>query len=199
MSWIIGLSVVVLAIVVVLGIAQDGNDELLVEIRTELIPEEGTETAYGIPLSLHSLPQFVEWWYTIVPLVENDPRYIDALTALVAPCCDDNLAVKCCCESADGQACNIIRSGKGLAAHLIRDLDFEAAAIQASVLEWFRFARPDYYLAAELEARGISPIPYGLTTEGSCYRGMCDTPISQGGCGGMKELIESARLKFLAI
>jgi len=189
MSWIVGLGVAVLAVVAVLGIAQERDEELLAEIRAEIIPEEGTETTYGIPLSLGSLPQSVEWWYTIVPSVEADVRYVDALTALVAPCCDDNTAFRCCCEK-DGQACNIIRSGKGLAAHLIQDLDFETGQIQSSVLEWFQFARPDYYLAAELDAQGLKPKDYDLTTYGSCYRQMCDVPISQGGCGGMKELIE---------
>ena len=192
MNWMIGLAVVVLAAVVVFGFGQEKDDALLAEIRSELIPVEGTETAYGIPLSLHSLPQSIEWWYTIVPLVEDEPRYVDALSALVAPCCDGNLAFKCCCENDEGQACNIIRSGKGLAAHLILDLDSGVEEVQASVHEWFRFARPDYYLAAELESRGLSPTPYGLTTEGSCYRGLCNTPISQGGCGGMVELNEPA-------
>ncbi|MFC2108893.1 hypothetical protein ACFLS5_05465 [Candidatus Bipolaricaulota bacterium] len=126
----------------------------------------------------------------MVPFVEADARYFDGLSALVAPCCDDNTAFSCCCEGEDGQACNIIRSGKGLAAHLIIDLDYDADQIAASVLEWFRFARSDYYLAAELVNRMIDPALYGLTVEGSCYRGLCGTPISEGGCGGMKELIE---------
>jgi hypothetical protein len=168
-----------------------GGDGKLEELRAELIPAAGTETTYGIPLSLHSLPQFIAWWSTLVPLVEEDPRYVDALSSLVAPCCDDNAAFRCCCEQG-GQSCNIIRSGKGLAAHLIHDLDFDTDAVRAGVLEWFRFARPDYYLAAELEARGLNPEVYGLTTYGSCYRGMCSVPISQGGCGGMGELIEPA-------
>ena len=114
------------------------------------------------------------------------------LSALVAPCCDDNLAVKCCCENDAGQACNIIRRGKGLAAYLIHDLDYTTEQVTASVLEWFRFARSDYYLTAEMESRQISPRTYGLTTQGSCYRSMCDTPISEGGCSGMKKLIEPA-------
>ncbi|MCK5246276.1 hypothetical protein KAR02_05220 [Candidatus Bipolaricaulota bacterium] len=172
--------------------SQAGDESVLDEIRAELIPVEGTETAYGIPLSLNSLPQFVGWWYTLVPLVEDDARYIDGLSVLVAPCCDDNLAVKCCCEDDQGRACNVIRSGKGLAAHLILDLNYDAEQVSASVLEWLQFARSDYYLAAELANRGISPSTYGLTTQGSCYRWMCDTPISEGGCGGMKELIEPA-------
>lgn len=166
--------------------------DVLSEIRAEIIPVEGAETPYGIPFSLQSLPQFVAWWYTIRPEAEQDPRYAEALNALVAPCCDDNPAFKCCCESDEGQACNIIRSGKGLASHLILDLDYGADQVRENVLQWFRFARWDYYVAAEMEARGVDPAVYGLTTEGSCYRGLCNTPISEGGCGGMGELIEPA-------
>ncbi|MCK5586653.1 hypothetical protein KAJ02_11345 [Candidatus Bipolaricaulota bacterium] len=188
----VGLTIVVISLLGIVGFAQEADETALEEIRAEIIPVEGTETEYGIPLSLTSLPQFVEWWYTLVPFVEDDALYFDALSVLVAPCCDDNYAFSCCCEGEDGQACNIIRSGKGLAAHLIIDLDYDAEQVAASVLEWFRFARPDYYLAAELQSRGINPGLYELTTQGSCYRGLCDTPISEGGCGGMKDLIEPA-------
>ena len=193
MSGIIGSVLALVGLVGMIAFTQaDTDTELLDEIRAEMIPVEGAETDYGIPLSLDSLPQFVGWWYTLVPLVEADTRYIDGLSALVAPCCDDNLAVKCCCENDAGQACNIIRSGKGLAAYLIHDLEYTTEQVTVSVLEWFHFARSDYYIAAEMESRQISPRTYGLTTQGSCYRGLCDTPISEGGCGGMKELIEPA-------
>lgn len=188
----IGFALALIALIGVLALSQTSDESVLDEIRAEIIPAEGTETEYGIPLSLSSLPQFVGWWYTLVPLVEDDARYINGLSVLVAPCCDDNPAVKCCCENDQGRACNVIRSGKGLAAHLIRDLNYDTEQVAENVLEWLQFARPDYYLAAELETRRISPSIYGLTTEGSCYRWMCDTPISEGGCGGMKELIEPA-------
>ncbi len=192
MKLFIGVVVLAAALVGVVAFTQGADESVLEKIRAEIIPLEGVETDYGIALSLHSLPQFVGWWYTLVPVVEDDARYVDGLSALVAPCCDDNLAIKCCCENDEGQACNIIRSGKGLAAHLILDLGYDAEQVTASVLEWFRFARPDYYLAAELANRSINPMLYGLTTQGSCYRGLCDTPISLGGCGGMNELIEPA-------
>jgi hypothetical protein len=185
------LALALVGIVSLMTAGQGNNNSILGEIRGEMIPAEGADTEYGIPLSLNALPQFVEWWYTLVPVAESDPRYFEALNSLVAPCCDDNQAYKCCCET-NGNACNIIRSGKGLAAHLILDLDYDTDQIAADVLEWFQFARSDYYLAAELESRGINPLQYGLTTQGSCYRGLCEVPISQGGCGGMTELIEPA-------
>ena len=195
-SWTPALVFAAIAILAAAGVAIAGNsaggDDLLAQIRAEIIPTEGSETPYGIPLSLNSLPQFVDWWYTLVPSVENDPRYVQALSSLVAPCCDDNLAIKCCCENDEGQACNIIRSAKGLAAHLISDYDYDTHTLAASILQWLRYARPDYYLAIALEEAGENPRAYGLTTKGSCYRFMCNTAVSEGGCGGMKKLIEPA-------
>lgn len=179
----------ILVLISVAGVSQPAKEVVLEELRAEIIPAEGTETLYDIPLSLTSLPQFVEWWYTLRPLVESDTRYFDALDVLVAPCCDDNQAYKCCCEK-NGNACNIIRSAKGLASHLIYDLDYDATQVSESVLQWLQFARPDYYMADELRDRRMSPLYYGLTAQGSCYRGLCETPISEGGCGGMDELIE---------
>ena len=188
------LILVLSALVLTLGIvggAQQASSGALDTLRAEIIPAVGTETSYGRPLSLQSLPWFIHWWHTLVPTAMSDPRFEAALLPLVAPCCDDNSAFSCCCES-DGKACNIIRSGKGLAAHLILDHDYSAEEIQASVSEWLHFARPDYYLAAALQERDIDPESYDLTTAGSCYRMMCNTPISQGGCGGMNALNEPA-------
>ncbi len=172
------------------GIAVLADGDLVEAIKSEIVPALGTATEYGIPLSRESLPLFIGWWYSLVPAAETDPRYVEPLSALVAPCCDDNMTFHCCCETEEGQACNIIRSGKGLAAHLLLDLNFTIDQVRESVLQWFHFARWDYYVAAEMVARGIDPAAYGLTTEGSCYRSLCSTPISQGGCGGMQELIE---------
>ena len=182
--------VAVFLVLLSVAASSEAASDPLEALTDQIIPQEGTETFYGTSLSLSALPQFVDWWYTLVPRVQSDPRYAEALLGLVAPCCDDNTAYRCCCESEEGQACNIIRSGKGLAAHLLLDLDATADQVRLSVLQWFRFARPDYYLAAELLAQGIDPLVYGLTVEGSCYRGLCNTPISQGGCGGMGPLIE---------
>ncbi|MFC2079191.1 hypothetical protein ACFLSZ_04355 [Candidatus Bipolaricaulota bacterium] len=188
----IGLLFVIIALLGLAVVTQGADEPIVEEIRAEIIPIEDAETEYGIPLSLNSLPQFVEWWYTLVPLVEADARFFDGLDVLVAPCCDDNQASKCCCEGEEGQACNLIRSGKGLAAHLIHALDYDTEQVTANVLQWFQFARPDYFIAAELRSHQMSPQYYGFTTQGSCYRGLCNTPMSEGGCGGMKELIEPA-------
>jgi len=182
---------ILLVLASIAAAAQQPDSTVLNTLRAEIIPAVGTETPYGRPLTLQSLPWFIHWWYTLVPTAMGDPRFEEALLPLVAPCCDDNTAFSCCCES-DGKACNVIRSGKGLAAHLILDHDYSAEEIQASVSEWLHFARPDYYLAAALQERDLDPESYDLTTAGSCYRMMCNTPMSQGGCGGMNALNEPA-------
>lgn len=185
--------VAIVASAVVLGVAGTAEpDGWVAVLRAEIAPAADTPTSYGIPLSLESLPAFIGWWTTRVPVAEADSRYAEALSALVAPCCDDNAALRCCCETEEGQACNLIRSGKGLAAHLIVDLGYTADQVREAVLQWFQFVRWDYYVATEIAAQGRDPQDYGLTTHGSCYRGLCNTPISQGGCGGMQALIEPA-------
>ena len=173
----------VMAVLVgVLGTAQ--QEGVLDSLKTELIPKYGQQTDYGIPLDLRNTAQFVEWFYTI-ELNESEQALKDsALSALVAPCCDDNSAATCCCE------CNLTRSVWGLSAYLIRDRAFDEEGVRQAAFDWLRFARPDYYIAAALEERGYEPSEFGLTTYGSCYRGICEFPLTEGGCAGMTELIE---------
>jgi hypothetical protein len=167
------------------------DETLLGTITEEIIPRKGTKTSYGLSISLSNLPQFLDWHYDIDLDTKESSVLRDALVELVAPCCDDNTMLKCCCEIGE-QACNLVRSGKGLAAYLIHDRGFTTEEVYGAVLQWLRFARPDYYVARELKERGLNPRHYDLTTFGSCYRQLCEGPISQGGCGGMNELIEPA-------
>jgi len=168
-----------------------GDEEPLAAIYEEFIPPAGTETSYAIPLGRTSLPVFIDWFYEIDLGSEEQKVFHDALIELVGPCCDDNTMVRCCCEKGES-ACNLVRSGKGLAAYLIHDMGYDVEQVREAVLQWLTFARPDYYVARELEERGIDPSRYDLTTFGSCYRQMCVIPISEGGCGGMENLIEPA-------
>ncbi len=167
------------------------NDATYQRIYARAIPAAGTETAYGIPLSLANLPQFIAWRDTIVLNTAQAQTFHDALVGIPAPCCDDETAFQCCCEKS-GQRCNIVTSAKGLAAYLIQTKNYSSEEPQAAVVQWLTFARPDYYMAKALGAEGIDPSVYNLTAQGSCYRGLCETPISQGGCGGMGKLIEPA-------
>ena len=64
-------------------------------IWTEIIPEEGTATTYGIPLSLGNTQQFIDWFSTI-DLSDDEQMLRDsALSALMAPCCDDYPMSEC--------------------------------------------------------------------------------------------------------
>ena len=173
---------VVAVLVGALGTAQ--QEGLLDSLKTELIPKYGQQTDYGIPLDLRNTAQFVEWFYTI-ELNESEQTLKDnALSALVAPCCDDNSAATCYCE------CSLTRSVWGLSAYLIRDKAFDEEGVRRAAFDWLRFARPDYYIAAALEERGYEPSTFGLTTNGSCDRGISEFPLTEGGYAGMTEVIE---------
>jgi hypothetical protein len=160
-------------------------------IWDEIIPEEGTATAYGIPLSLQNTQQFINWYYSIALSAEEEATRELALAPLVAPCCDQFPMSTCCCE------CNLARSVWGLSAHLITEKDYGADQLQESALQWLHFIRPGYYVASTLEKEGIEPEPLGFTMESSCFAGNCERPFHTetisghlGGCGGMEELIE---------
>ena len=168
-----------------------GNDATYQRIYSQVVPAAGTETGYGIPLALESLPQFIAWRDTVALTAPETQAFHDALVEVPAPCCDDETAFQCCCEKS-GQRCNIVTSAKGLAAYLIHTKKYSIEETKAAVVQWLTFARPDYYMAKALAAEGLDPAVWNLTAKGSCYRGLCETPISQGGCGGMGKLIEPA-------
>lgn len=196
MGWFVRVSVVLglvaglaMSLLALAGQGQPKDTTMYERIYAEVIPAAGAETSYGIPLSLENLLQFIGWKDTIVLSPVEERVFHDALVQIPAPCCDDNTAFQCCCEKG-GRRCNIVTSAKGLAAYLVHEKGYTGDQVRDTVLEWLRFARPDYYVAQALEAEGLNPATYGVTTEGSCYRGMCEVPISQGGCGGMGKLIE---------
>ncbi len=183
-----GLLVSVFAILVALvGIignsyAQEATD-IVEALHAEIVPAAGTETSYGIGLSLSNTQQFIDWYYTTPLLPEEKEIMKQALEMIPAPCCDDNSAATCCCE------CNLARSVWGLSAYLIHEKGYGIEAAREAARQWLQFARGDYYIAAGLKARGYFPEDYALTTYGSCYRGMCEFPLTQGGCAGMEALV----------
>jgi hypothetical protein len=145
-------------------------------------PQEGDATSYGIPLSLQNAAKFIGYYeqYSLTPTQEAVKR--EALTALVAPCCDDNPMYTCCCP------CNLAKTVWGLSAYLIVQKSFDAQAVRDASLQWLQFTRRDYYKVKELEQQGLNPRDYGLTSGSSCYTGRCELPFRQGGCGGMTVL-----------
>jgi hypothetical protein len=125
------------------------------------------------------------------PAAEQQAIRDAALSPLVAPCCDEYPASTCCCE------CNLSRSVWGLSDYLITEKGYGVDQVQEAALQWLHFIRPDYYVASELEQKGIDPGLWGLTTESTCFTNNCERPfytkISSGyagGCGGMDELIQ---------
>jgi len=160
------------------------KNDPLAELYTEIVPTAGTETKYGIPLALENAPQFASWYYEIKLSPEELEVIQEALAPLVAPCCDDNPLLRCCCER-KGKICNLVRSARGLAAWLVQEKGFTADEVRDAVLEWLRFVHGDYYVTKALADRDIPPSRYGLTTYGACYRRLCEVPLSLGGCGGM--------------
>ncbi|MFC1979750.1 hypothetical protein ACFLVS_02635 [Chloroflexota bacterium] len=68
--------------------AENESDEVQ-NIWAEIIPEEGTKTEYGIPLSLENTQQFIDWYNSITLSTEEKKEWDQALGSLVAPCCDD--------------------------------------------------------------------------------------------------------------
>lgn len=167
------------------------KDATYQRIYAQVVPAVGTETSYGIPLALANLPQFIAWRDSITLTSAESQVFHDALVQVPAPCCDDGTTFQCCCEKA-GQRCNIVTSAKGLAAYLIHTKAYTVEQARDAVVQWLTFTRPDYYVAKALQTEGIDPSVYELTTRGSCYRGMCEVSISEGGCGGMGTLIEPA-------
>lgn len=161
------------------------------QIWGEIIPDEGTATSYGIPLSLENTHQFIDWYNSIELSVEEQATRDMALSSLVAPCCDEYPMSTCCCE------CNLARSVWGLSAYLITEKGYGVNLVQEAASQWLHFIRPDYYVARALEEAGIDPERLGFTTESSCFAGHCERPFYTemssshlGGCGGMKELIQ---------
>ncbi len=157
----------------------------------EIIPEEGTVTSYGIPLSLENTQQFINWYNSITLSAEEQATRDVALSSLVAPCCDEYPMSTCCCE------CNLARSVWGLSAYLIAEKGYGVNLVQEAASQWLHFIRPDYYVGRALVEEGIDPNRWGFTIESSCFAGHCNRPFYTktssshlGGCGGMNELIQ---------
>jgi len=160
-------------------------------VWAEIIPEEGTVTSYGIPLSLENTQQFINWYNSITLSAEEQATRDIALSSLVAPCCDQYPMSTCCCE------CNLARSVWGLSAYLIAEKGYGVNLVQEAASQWLHFIRPDYYVGRALVEEGIDPNQWGFTIESSCFAGHCNRPFYTetssghlGGCGGMNELIQ---------
>ena len=94
-SWI-GLYLMVVFLFIGCGNSPTKEEPNVAErIWTEIIPEQGTATTYGIPLSLDNTQRFIDWFNTI-ELSDDEQMLRDvALSTLMAPCCDDYPMSEC--------------------------------------------------------------------------------------------------------
>jgi hypothetical protein len=172
-----------LGVLVAIGSCSPESSPIADEAMYVSYPQTGDATAYGLSLSLNNAATFLQYYeqYSLTPEQEAIKR--EALTPLLAPCCDDNPMYTCCCP------CNLAKSVWGLSARLIVVDGYDAPAVREAALQWLRFIRRDYYKARELEQQGLNPRTFGVYAGKSCYEGRCELPFRQGGCGGMGELI----------
>lgn len=158
------------------------REDIVTQIRAEIIPAEGAETSYGIPLSLHNTQQFLDYYNVAALTPEQERTMRNALLPLRAPCCDDNSMATCCCP------CNLAKAVWGLSGYLVAEKRYGVEHVRKAALQWLRFIYSDYYVIQEMRNRGIDPALHGLFHENPCYVGECELPFRDGGCGGMGEL-----------
>ncbi len=106
--------------------------------------------------------QFIEWQREIRLDREQEKIKKAALLDLPAPCCSDKSAYTCCC------ACNMSRTIWGLSQYMIAKQGADARTVRAKVKEWLAFINPSGYSGK------------------ACYKGRCERPFREDGCGGMR-------------
>jgi len=164
-----------------LGWAKGQPSAILADLTTTLIPQSGSVTSYGIPLSVKNTQVFADWFYQIQLSPLEKAVVEEELISVSAPCCDDNSVLACCC-SKNGNICNLTRSAQGLAAFLVHNKGFSGDATKVAVIEWLHFLHPNYYLATALEEQGRDPNDFGLEASESyesCYQDLCEAPLDR--------------------
>ncbi len=165
--------------------------ELLRELYVQLIPFPGTQTTYGIPISLWNVKRFISWYNSITLTPQETVLIQQALAELPVPPCG-HASILTCCRGEKRElekVCELVRSALGLAKWLVHVKRFSAAEVRSAVDQWLHFVFSSYYLSEALAARGIDPSSCGLPVVGVCVRG--DYAAGQGGC----EVVSESRKK----
>jgi hypothetical protein len=110
-----------------LGGGQGGD--VVAELRAEIIPSEGAQTPYGIPLSLDNTGQFLDYHRTVALTPAQQQMVDDVLLPLRAPCCDDNSMATCCCP------CNLAQGVWGLSGYLVTEKGYGAVEVREAALQ----------------------------------------------------------------
>jgi len=107
--------------------------------------------------------EFMGYWKNLPLTPQQEAIKREALSALPAPCCDDNSLYTCCCP------CNMAKTSWGLANYLIAKKGYGVHQVRTKVADWVRFINPQGYPGD------------------TCYTGGCNKPFAKAGCGGMAE------------
>lgn len=130
---------------------------------TRMIPE-GTKTLVENAINFYDphlqAKEFITY-NSIALTPEQEKIKNEALSTIPAPCCSDYYISTCCCS------CNLAKSVWGLSNFLIAERNYSTKEVKRAILEWINFTNKDGYAG------------------NACYRGRCNLPFREDGCGGM--------------
>ena len=107
--------------------------------------------------------ELIGYYHDITLTSRQEAVKKEVLGAMPAACCSGSTAYTCCCP------CNLSKTIWGLSNFAIARHGADAKQLREAVDAWMAFVNPDGF-------RG-----------NACYQGGCDSSISGGGCGAMKE------------
>lgn len=147
-----------------------GSTTRVQEIRSEVLPDKGSPTGYGIAYSKQGMQQMVSWQKNITLSGEDRKQYVRVGTqdgTACGYCCGATAALRKDGTLACGCAHNYALAG--LIKNLVKNTDMTDQEIMQEVQNWKAYFFPKEVLKEELQKRGISPSAAGL-------------PEMRGGC-----------------
>lgn len=132
-----------------------------------ITPEKATSTESEIKFYdvRVQAPEFISYYNSITLTPAQEKIKSKALSSIPAPCCEDYPTSSCCC------ICNHARAAWGLSNFLIAEHNYNAEQLKDAVSRWDAFIYKNGY------------------NGDACYRGRCNLPFEEDGCGGMEELV----------
>lgn len=107
--------------------------------------------------------EFIGYYNSIKLTPEQEKLKTDALSGLPAPCCSDQTMATCCCP------CNHSKTVWGLSNYVISKLNYDKEKVRKTAADWIQYTHKN-----------------GSSGD-ACYKGKCNAPFHEDGCGGMKE------------
>jgi hypothetical protein len=119
--------------------------DVVKQIAAEIIPAEGTETDYGIPISTNSMAELIS--YRDLELTADQLAVYDSIAGSI-PC------VSCCRAAAFGQCgCGHAQAYQGLTKYLLREGYSEDYIRNEITKKWQPYFFPEYFVQLELPAQ----------------------------------------------